>query len=542
MRVGSLFAGIGGFEAGMRLADPSVEVVWQAELAEFPRRVLAARFPHARLLGDVRDITAATVEPVDVITAGFPCQPVSQAGRGLAQQDERWLWPEVARIIGELHPRIVLLENVRGLLGRGLHDVLVDLAELGYGAQWDLISAAAVGAPHRRERVWIVAYPDADRIGQVFTAAPPVFAWPPEELFLPRLTRDAVERKHRLTALGNAVVPANVAHVWQSVRHALTAPPVVPSGLFGSPLTDWQRAEMPVAGMLVAGLVHEADTTAARITTRLWPTATAQEVAWSLQALAACIDKNGQPARDPHERFYHPETGQIVQRTLYNYALGVEHGLWPTPPDLNPTLWPTPTSGDSVGSRRATARRDTWTSNPGTTLTDAAWIAEGIDPHAVPGQRAEGELLWPTPHGMSAAAGGGSYDGHGNELSMAVRVAEGVSDSERTAKKLGLWPTPSSRDEKGPSGAGFLDRRNGGPDLPAAVIEAERDLWPTPKASPSGPDYARAGRDGSGGDDLATAAARTGAAGSLSPVWVEWLMGYPAGWTDPTIATTEAAA
>ena len=225
----------------------------------------------------------------------------------------------------------MLLENVRGLLGRGLHDVLVDLARLGYDAQWDLISAAAVGAPHRWERVWIVAYPARAPIGEVFAGAPPVFAWPPEEVFLPRLTRDAVDRKPRLTALGNAVVPANVAHVWASTLRALDAPALVPPGLFGSPLSEWERAEMPVAGVMVAGLVHEATTTAPRITGRLWPTPAAQEADWSLDAISACVDKDGQPARDPHERFYHPETGQIVQRGLLTYTKGVEAGLWPTP-------------------------------------------------------------------------------------------------------------------------------------------------------------------------------------------------------------------
>lgn len=94
-----------------------------------------------------------------MLAGGFPCQPVSLAGKRLAQDDPRWLWPHVARLVGLLRPRYVLLENVPGLRSKGLGDVLQDLSALGYDAEWEGISAAAVGAPHRRDRVWIVAYP-----------------------------------------------------------------------------------------------------------------------------------------------------------------------------------------------------------------------------------------------------------------------------------------------------------------------------------------------------------------------------------------------
>jgi DNA (cytosine-5)-methyltransferase 1 len=99
-----------------------------------------------------------TPERVDLICGGFPCQPVSVAGKRLAQADERWLWPEFARVIRVLRPRFALVENVPGLLTRGMGDVLSDLAALGYDAEWRCISAADVGAPHQRDRIWIVAY------------------------------------------------------------------------------------------------------------------------------------------------------------------------------------------------------------------------------------------------------------------------------------------------------------------------------------------------------------------------------------------------
>jgi len=110
--------------------------------------------------GDIRQVRGDELEPVDLIAAGFPCQPISVAGKRLGQADERWLWPECARIIRVVRPRWVLLENVPGLLVRGMGDVLGDLAALGYDAEWQCIPSAAVGAPHLRYRVFIVAYPE----------------------------------------------------------------------------------------------------------------------------------------------------------------------------------------------------------------------------------------------------------------------------------------------------------------------------------------------------------------------------------------------
>src|SRR5437868_15209237 len=112
-----------------------------------------------RSLWDVRDLTGTELQPVDLIAGGFPCQPVSLAGRRRGSADERWLWPEFARLIRVLRPRYVLVENVPGLLvGGGMAEVLGDLAALGFDAEWDCISAAHVGAPHLRYRVFIVAH------------------------------------------------------------------------------------------------------------------------------------------------------------------------------------------------------------------------------------------------------------------------------------------------------------------------------------------------------------------------------------------------
>jgi DNA (cytosine-5)-methyltransferase 1 len=160
----SLFAGIGGLDLGLERAG--MTVVGQVEINEFCRRVLAKHWPDVERHDDVRtavDWWRSGVRPrVDVVAGGFPCQPVSVAGRGLAQADERWLWPAFAEVIRQLRPRYAIMENVPGLLGRGAGDVLGDLAACGYDAEWDCIPAAAVGALHLRYRWFCVAYPNGN--------------------------------------------------------------------------------------------------------------------------------------------------------------------------------------------------------------------------------------------------------------------------------------------------------------------------------------------------------------------------------------------
>lgn len=156
MTVGSLFSGIGGIDLGLERAG--MEIRWQVEIDPFARRVLEKHWPHVTRYGDIQELTGDELEPVDLICGGFPCQPVSLAGRRRGEDDTRWLWPEFARIVRHLRPRYVLVENVPGLLVRGMGRVLGDLAELGYDAEWASIPAAAFGAPHLRYRVFIVAY------------------------------------------------------------------------------------------------------------------------------------------------------------------------------------------------------------------------------------------------------------------------------------------------------------------------------------------------------------------------------------------------
>ena len=161
-------AGIGGFSLACKWAG--IETKWAREIEDYPRQVYTLRFPYVELFKDVKEPLPKRLKgQVDLYTCGFPCQPVSVAGKRKGQSDSRWLWPWIARTIGFLRPRYVLLENVPGLRNRGMEDVLRDLASCGYDAEWDCLPASAFGAPHRRDRVWLIAYPAGYRYQPIFS-------------------------------------------------------------------------------------------------------------------------------------------------------------------------------------------------------------------------------------------------------------------------------------------------------------------------------------------------------------------------------------
>lgn len=135
-----------------------MEIVGQVEIDEFCNRVLAAHWPHVKRMRDIYEVHGDEFGAIDLVVAGFPCQPVSGAGKRRGQADVRWLWPEVCRIIRSARPAWCLLENVPGLISLGLDDVLGDLESAGYEAAACVYPAAAVGAPHERERIFIVAH------------------------------------------------------------------------------------------------------------------------------------------------------------------------------------------------------------------------------------------------------------------------------------------------------------------------------------------------------------------------------------------------
>jgi DNA (cytosine-5)-methyltransferase 1 len=211
LTVGDLFSGIGGFSLGLERAG--MRTAWFSEVDPYASAVLKKHWPEVPNFGDIRTITADRLrlydaeravrrarvmghtigndggsrragrpDPADtrqpeskrslsfpdVLCGGFPCQDISNAGKRAGIDGERsGLWSEYARIIGELRPRYVIVENVAALLGRGIERVLGDLAALGFDAEWHCIPASAVGAPHRRDRVWIIAYSNAERVRQL---------------------------------------------------------------------------------------------------------------------------------------------------------------------------------------------------------------------------------------------------------------------------------------------------------------------------------------------------------------------------------------
>ena len=170
LRIGSFFSGVGGLELGLEWSGLG-ETVFQVEWDAFCQSVLRARWPGVPLFGDITTIHIEDLPDADVWCGGFPCQDVSKAGAGAGLEGERsGLFYELARLLREARtvgraPRILVLENVAAILDRGLDDVLATLASCGYDAEWDCIPAAAVGAPHERDRWFLVAYSNADGDG-----------------------------------------------------------------------------------------------------------------------------------------------------------------------------------------------------------------------------------------------------------------------------------------------------------------------------------------------------------------------------------------
>jgi len=224
MTFGSLFAGIGGFDLGFERAGMKCQ--WQVEIDDYANKVLAKHWPNVRRHGDVRTFPPepATDWTVDIICGGFPCQDISVASHTKTGLDgERsGLWREFARIIGVLQPGYVVVENVAALFDRGMGRVLADLFDLGFDAEWSIVPACSMGAPHTRARVFIVAYPESKRgkkgMGRIRSQGLLVsesnrresqVAWQLSVAAALRISDRSASRmdRIRLRGLGNAVVP-----------------------------------------------------------------------------------------------------------------------------------------------------------------------------------------------------------------------------------------------------------------------------------------------------------------------------------------------
>lgn len=155
MTYGSVFTGAGLGDFGFELAG--FECKWQIENDKFCRKILDLRWPKVKKYGDIKKVKTAKLEKVDLITGGFPCQPFSVAGKGMGEDDDRNLWPEMFRIVKDLKPRWVVAENVPGIIPIYLDTILSDLESAGYTCWSVVFSSHSLGAWHKRERLWIIA-------------------------------------------------------------------------------------------------------------------------------------------------------------------------------------------------------------------------------------------------------------------------------------------------------------------------------------------------------------------------------------------------
>jgi DNA (cytosine-5)-methyltransferase 1 len=207
---GSLFSGIGGIDLGFDRAG--LKCAWQVEIDPFARKVLEKHWPGVPKHDDIRTFKPT---PVDVVCGGFPCQDISHAGKRVGIDGERsGLWCEFARVVRDIRPRFVVVENVQALRykGGGLYRVLSDLAECGYDAEWQSLAAGSFGAPHIRERIILVGYtnkPPKNAHAATGRQRNPISqsGWWKTEPSVGRVADGVPEQMDRLRCLGNAVVP-----------------------------------------------------------------------------------------------------------------------------------------------------------------------------------------------------------------------------------------------------------------------------------------------------------------------------------------------
>lgn len=223
MKVLDLFSGIGGFSLGLERAG--METIAFCEIEPFCQQVLKQHWPEVPIFNDIRNLSADELpEKPELICGGYPCQPFSVAGKQRGQEDDRHLWPEMFRLIKECRPAWVIAENVAGHIRLGLDSVLFDLESAGYRSQPFVIPACGLNAPHKRDRIWIVANAPGERVQGYGTGGEQI-PHPYEKASLPGRSRqrswetqwqaepgmgrvvDGIShRVDRVKALGNSVV------------------------------------------------------------------------------------------------------------------------------------------------------------------------------------------------------------------------------------------------------------------------------------------------------------------------------------------------
>lgn len=253
--LGSLFSGVGGLELGLE-STGRFETVWQSEIDPFCRAVLRKNWNKCKIYEDVKDVRIENeVKQVDVICGGFPCQDLSIAREGSGQGrgkgldgSKSGLYREFIRVIEELSPIGFVIENVPTLVNRGLETILGEIAKLGYDAEWHIVSAASVGGPHLRKRVFIMGYANCSHPQRGWIPSGvqeenedtycssgwrPDKTWPTEPDF-PRVVNGVPNWSHRAKALGNAVVPKVAGVVGKRFVEIIDRIPAKPIDRHGS--------------------------------------------------------------------------------------------------------------------------------------------------------------------------------------------------------------------------------------------------------------------------------------------------------------------
>ena len=243
--IGSLFSGIGGFELGLERAIPQARTIWQVEQDSFCQSILRRHWPEATLYSDINQVGSHNLAEVDILCGGFPCQDISRAGKQEGINGKKsGLWWQMHRLISEIGPRVIVLENVAAIVSNGLSTVSESLAKLGYDLEWQIVSARQFGAPHIRKRWFGIAYANSHRLwlkqhnqtqqqekeaqsainGQAQSVGlgseHPANYWhqDPPKPTLCELDDGVSNRVARLKALGNAIVPQCSEYIGHRIR------------------------------------------------------------------------------------------------------------------------------------------------------------------------------------------------------------------------------------------------------------------------------------------------------------------------------------
>ncbi len=237
---GSCFSGIGGFDLAAIWAG--IETLWQIEKDDYCRKVLKKHFPEAKRYKNIMEVNPDDLETVKIISGGFPCQPFSSAGKKRGKEDDRYLWPKMLEVIRAVRPAYVVCENVFGYIDMALDQTLSDLETSGYSCEMFVVPAVALNAPHRRDRVWIIAYTgsqhiytpgletrintektdEADKMWQsiqfIHRGVNQVEFRETDESLLCRSADGLPNELDRIKALGNAIVPQIAYLIFEAIK------------------------------------------------------------------------------------------------------------------------------------------------------------------------------------------------------------------------------------------------------------------------------------------------------------------------------------